>query len=73
MLKKNIHNIVSFCLYSVSMKAYVTIHRHGSSTIRHANGTKFIPFEIVIKLPPLLQTGIDHGFKPAQPLNKVEK
>jgi site-specific DNA recombinase len=50
----------------ISVKDHVefkTIDRHGVSATRHA-GTPLIPFELTIKLPPPLRTGVDYGFLP---------
>lgn len=47
---------------------YETIDRNRLDSTRHclggasANGYKSIPFEIIIKLPPPLKTGVDYGF-----------
>ena len=47
---------------------YEIIYRNRLDSTRHCldgastNGYKSIPFEIIIKLPPPLKTGVDYGF-----------
>lgn len=37
------------------------INRNGVNTKQHS-----IPFSFTIKLPPLLKSGVDYGFKPSK-------
>lgn len=45
---------------------HVSLNRHGVNTSRHGgsvDGSKYIPFEFTLKLPPPLRNGIDYGFR----------
>jgi site-specific DNA recombinase len=51
---------------SIPIKNHVefkTSNRHGVDATRHS-GAPLIPFELTIKLPPPLRTGVDYGFLP---------
>ena len=55
--------------YTIFLNVYAT-NRHGTSAtqqfLNNNIGTKQIPFEFTIELPPPLRTGIDYGFLPGK-------